>query len=195
MTTIATPEARIRALGGRKERHAPQRANGDDCEDPRPTPPDVTGPALIAARLDPTPIEKIPPRPWTYGRFLLFGSAAVIGAVDGGGKGAIAVVMALAMITGRLLLGERVWRTGPVAIVTYEDDETEWHRRGRMHPLQTRLSNRVGQYSLHPQARRTCVVRDAAARPRDLPGQRADHREIKGRQGGALDRGPVQSRA
>ena len=37
--------------------------------------------------------------------------------------------MALAMITGKPLLGERVWRTGPVAIITYEDDEEEWHRR------------------------------------------------------------------
>ena len=72
---------------------------------------------------------KIPPRPWAYGSFLLSGSAAVIGAVDGGGKGAIAVVMALAMITGKPLLGERVWRAGPVVIVTYEDDEDEWHRR------------------------------------------------------------------
>jgi RecA-family ATPase len=33
------------------------------------------------------------------------------------------------MITGRPLLGEHVWRTGPVAIVTYEDDEIEWRRR------------------------------------------------------------------
>jgi RecA-family ATPase len=62
-------------------------------------------------------------------RFLLFGSAAVIGAVDGAGKGTIAVTMILAMITGRPLLGERVWRSGPVAIVSYEDDEDEWHRR------------------------------------------------------------------
>ena len=33
------------------------------------------------------------------------------------------------MITGRPLLGEKVWRTGPVAIITYEDDHEEWHRR------------------------------------------------------------------
>ena len=64
-----------------------------------------------------------------YGHFLMFGQTAVLGAVDGGGKGAIAVTMALAQITGRALLGERVWRSGPVAIVTYEDDQTEWLRR------------------------------------------------------------------
>jgi hypothetical protein len=72
---------------------------------------------------------KIPPRPWAYGNYLLFGTAAVLGAVDGAGKGAIAVVTALAMITGKPLLGERVWRKGPVAIISYEDDVDEWHRR------------------------------------------------------------------
>jgi hypothetical protein len=84
---------------------------------------------VASAALPLTPITEIPPRPWAYGHFLLFGSAAVIGALDGGGKGAIAVVMALAMITGNTLLGETVWKPGPVAIVTYEDDATEWHRR------------------------------------------------------------------
>jgi RecA-family ATPase len=74
-------------------------------------------------------MHQIPPRPWAYGHFLLFGQAAVIGAVDGCGKGAQAVAIALAMITGRELLGERVWRTGPVAIITDEDDEMEWRRR------------------------------------------------------------------
>lgn len=72
---------------------------------------------------------KIPPRPWAYGNYLLRGTAAVLGAVDGAGKGAIAVVTALAMITGKPLLGERVWRKGPVAIISYEDDVDEWHRR------------------------------------------------------------------
>jgi hypothetical protein len=94
---------------------------------PSATPPHA-GP-LECVPLDPVGATKIPPRRWAYGHFLLFGSAAVIGAVDGGGKGAIAVVMALAVITGKPLLGERVWRTGPVVIVTYEDDEDEWHRR------------------------------------------------------------------
>jgi hypothetical protein len=50
--------------------------------------------------LAPTPISAIPPRKWAYGKFLLFGSAAAIGAVDGGGKGAHAVVVGLAMVTG-----------------------------------------------------------------------------------------------
>jgi hypothetical protein len=84
---------------------------------------------LVCEPLAPLPMTAIPPRTWAYGSFLLFGHAQVIGAVDGGGKGAHAVVIALAMITGRALLGEHVWRTGPVAIITYEDDEMEWRRR------------------------------------------------------------------
>ena len=84
---------------------------------------------LLCQPLTPRAIASIPPRPWAYGKFLLFGTAAAIGAVDGGGKGAHAVIIALSMITGQPLLGERVWRKGPVAIITYEDDETEWQRR------------------------------------------------------------------
>jgi hypothetical protein len=84
---------------------------------------------LLCEQLVPLSINSIPPRPWAYGHFLLFGHAAVIGAVDGGGKGALAVVMALSMITGLPLLGERVWRTGLVAIVSFEDDKIEWLRR------------------------------------------------------------------
>lgn len=84
---------------------------------------------LICAAATPHPITDIPPRPWAYGNFLLFGEAGAIGAVDGGGKGAMATVIALSMITGMSLLGERPWRTGTVAILTYEDDEIEWRRR------------------------------------------------------------------
>jgi AAA domain len=92
------------------------------------TPPEPAAP-IGSVRLAPVGASNIPPRRWAYGKFMLFGSAAVIGAVDGGGKGAIAVVMALALITGQPLLGETVWRTGPVVIVSYEDDTEEWHRR------------------------------------------------------------------
>jgi hypothetical protein len=86
-------------------------------------------PSLLVQRLESSAITDIPPRQWAYGHFLMFGSASVLGAVDGIGKGAIAVVKALAMITGKPLLGERVWRSGRVAIVSYEDDATEWRRR------------------------------------------------------------------
>lgn len=84
---------------------------------------------IVSEQLEPLAITAIPPRPWSYGHFLLAGCASVIGAVDGGGKGAMAVAIALSMITGKELLGERVWRTGPVVIVSYEDDKMEWRRR------------------------------------------------------------------
>ena len=86
-------------------------------------------PTLQCTALPKIDIVNIPPRPWAYGHFLLFGKAAALAAVDGGGKGAMAVVILLSMITGQPLLGEKVWRKGPVVIVTYEDDEEEWHRR------------------------------------------------------------------
>jgi hypothetical protein len=84
---------------------------------------------LECVELQPVEKEHLPPRQWAYGTFLLFGSAGVIGALDGGGKGALAVVMIIEMITGESLLGEHIWRTGPVAIVSYEDDPVEWQRR------------------------------------------------------------------
>jgi len=84
---------------------------------------------LVCKAPEPHTIASIPPRTWAYGRYLLFGSASALGGIDGAGKGAIALVMALSFITGRALLGEHVWRKGPVAIITYEDDETEWRRR------------------------------------------------------------------
>jgi hypothetical protein len=112
------PEDWIRdPRGGDKEKQK-QRKNGEAHVDD-----------LQCIRLDPIGATNIPPRPWAYGKFLLFGTAAVLGALDGAGKGAIAVVKAIAMITGKPLLGERVWRTGPVAIISYEDDLEEWHRR------------------------------------------------------------------
>lgn len=98
----------------------------------------------LAARLPPPPSDdaiqcielpklasfsEIEPRQWAYGRFLLFGSASVLGAVDGAGKGWITVARMLSIVTGRELLGERVWRKGAVGIITYEDNQKEWLRR------------------------------------------------------------------
>ena len=59
----------------------------------------------------------------------MFGEAGALGGVDGSGKGQHAVAISLSMVTGRPLLGERVWRTGPVTIISYEDSEMEWRRR------------------------------------------------------------------
>jgi hypothetical protein len=102
----------------------------DPSADPFPKgEPTSPRPPLVCKPSPRHPISSIPPRPWAYGKFLLFGIASALGGADGSGKGAHAVVICLAMITGRPLLGEHVWRNGPVAIITYEDDEIEWRRR------------------------------------------------------------------
>lgn len=84
---------------------------------------------IEALALPPRAIKDIPPRRWAYGHFLQFGNAAVLAAPDGIGKGFVTTAMVLSVIFGRALLGERIWRTGPVAIITYEDDREEWERR------------------------------------------------------------------
>jgi hypothetical protein len=76
-----------------------------------------------------TEFSQIPPRRWAYGRFLMLGAASVLGAMDGTGKGFVTVPHILSIVTGRPLLGERVWRSGSVGIITYEDDANEWLRR------------------------------------------------------------------
>lgn len=119
------PELRAQAEAARAEAEAEGTRGGrftNGHTDPDEAP-------LLCVQPTADSISSIPPRQWAYGKFLLFGYPAVIGAVDGGGKGAMAIVIALSMITGRPLLGERVWRSGPVAIISYEDDETEWRRR------------------------------------------------------------------
>jgi hypothetical protein len=92
-------------------------------------PASEVGDDLEVVTLPPREIKAIPPRQWAYGRFLQFGSAAVLGAPDGLGKGFVTTAMALSMVFGVALLGERVWKTGPVCIITYEDDREEWERR------------------------------------------------------------------
>jgi hypothetical protein len=105
-----------------RRRHSGSKPNGS-------TAPDQAVSDVLCEHAMPHGIASIPPRQWAYGTFLLLGHASVIGAVDGGGKGALTTVTALSMITGKALLGEQVWRVGPAAIITYEDDEIEWRRR------------------------------------------------------------------
>jgi hypothetical protein len=124
----ASPEAFLNKAGGTTLKFAPRLVEpqnmgegdgGSDGDDEK----------VRRFTLKPTDIKKLPPRQWLYGNFAIIGQAAVLGAVDGGGKGTIVVSMMLSVVTGQPLLGEKVWRTGPVAIVSYEDDAVEWHRR------------------------------------------------------------------
>jgi AAA domain len=114
---------------------------------PQPDEADDGDVQLVSPTL--TPISQIPPRQWAYGRFMLFGSAAVIGAMDGAGKGLIGVAIALAFITGKPLLGEKVWRTGPVVIISYEDDIDEWRRRFAAACIQHGLDFETVMLSIH----------------------------------------------
>ena len=104
---------------------------------------------IEAVALDPRPINQIPPRRWAYGHFLQFGSAAVMAAPDGIGKGFVTTAMALSVIFGVALLGERIWRTGPVAIITYEDDREEWERRIAAACLYYKLDFEAAIRSIH----------------------------------------------
>ena len=71
----------------------------------------------------------IPPRPWLYGHHLLRRQVSVTVAPPGLGKSSLGIVEALAMATGRRLLGE--WNAGPVRVWLYnlEDPRDELDRR------------------------------------------------------------------
>lgn len=84
---------------------------------------------LVAETVEPVGGNKLPPRRWAFGNFLMFGHTACLAAVDGGGKGSLAVGIMLSMVSGRPLLGFPVWRSCRVAIISYEDHVEEWHRR------------------------------------------------------------------
>ena len=71
----------------------------------------------------------IPPRPWLYGRHLLRQQVSITVAPGGIGKSSNSIVEALAMATGRRLLGE--WVLGPLRVWLYnlEDPAEELQRR------------------------------------------------------------------
>lgn len=85
--------------------------------------------ALVAvpARL-PAPAA-IPPRRWLIGTLLVRGFVTVLVAPGGVGKTALATAIALAVITGRDLLGDRVWDPGNAWIINLEDPLEEVERR------------------------------------------------------------------
>jgi len=72
----------------------------------------------------------IPPRPWVYGRHMMRKQVSVTIAPGGLGKSSLTLVEALAMVTGRALLGEWVYRE-PLRVWLYnlEDPRDEMDRR------------------------------------------------------------------
>ena len=73
--------------------------------------------------------ENIPPRAWLYGAFLVRGFVSVLAAPGGVGKSAYALAIALAVTTGRPLLGDRVHRAAPTWVLNLEDPMDELDRR------------------------------------------------------------------
>lgn len=71
----------------------------------------------------------IPTRPWVYGHMLLRGAVTVVVAPGATGKTALMIGTALALVTGRRLLGKEVWN-GPkrVWLWNLEDGEEELAR-------------------------------------------------------------------
>jgi len=91
-------------------------------------------PVLRSIERTPTAFEwidplKIPPRPWLYARHMIRGQASVTVAPGGVGKSSMTLVEALAMVSGRELLGE--WNAGPLNVWVFnlEDPRDELNRR------------------------------------------------------------------
>jgi len=74
-------------------------------------------------------LANIPPRQWIYGRHLVAGYVSALVARGGAGKTALSLVEAVAIATGRPLLGEQVHETGRVWHYNLEDPREDIRRR------------------------------------------------------------------
>jgi hypothetical protein len=75
------------------------------------------------------PPETIPPREWLYGSRLIRRFVSVLAAQGGVGKSALALGQAVALASGRPILGERVHHSVPAWVLNLEDPLDEQHRR------------------------------------------------------------------
>ena len=110
---------------------SPPEAQGDD---PAPDVPESTQDAPEAATDWPTLYdmfdeEAIEPRRWVYGNHYLRSFVSVLASAGGIGKTSLQIVEALAIVTGRPLLGEEVKERTNVWIVNLEDPLEEIQRR------------------------------------------------------------------
>ncbi len=93
------------------------------------TPPAAIPPPLAA---DPATLPApatIPPREWLYGSRLIRRCVSVLAAPGGAGKSALALGQALALATGRPILGERVHHSALAWVFNLEDPLEEMQRR------------------------------------------------------------------
>jgi len=86
------------------------------------------GPLSLVA-VQPPPAQAIPPRRWYYGRSVMGGFVSMLVAPGGTGKSALVMGEAVAMATGRNLLGDDPVRPLKVWLHNAEDDNTEALRR------------------------------------------------------------------
>lgn len=103
----------------------------------------------------------IPPREWLYGTRLIRRFVSVLAAPGGAGKSALALGQAVALASGRPILGEAVHHTAPAWVLDLEDPPEEAHRRLaaclRLHRLPEDAVR--GRLYLHAgRLRRVCIA-------------------------------------
>ena len=74
-------------------------------------------------------VSDIPPRPWVLGKRLLRGYASGIVSAGGTGKSMLTLVTLASIATGRKLTGEYIHESGPVWLISCEDNLNEMYRR------------------------------------------------------------------
>ncbi len=133
-------------------------------------PPLRATPALLP------PPAAIAPRPWLYGTALVAGFVSVLVAPGGVGKSALAIAEALALASGRPLLGERVHHPAGVWIMNLEDPAEELERRIAAAMLAHTLTrdDLEGRLFLHSgRARRIVMAAETAEKTVHFPDQAA----------------------
>jgi hypothetical protein len=89
----------------------------------------LAGTPLVPAPAALPEAGKIPPREWLYGTRLIRSFVSVLAAPGGVGKSALALGIAVALATGRPILGEHVHHSVPVWLYNLEDPLDELNRR------------------------------------------------------------------
>jgi hypothetical protein len=89
----------------------------------------AAAPTITATPHDFPAERSIPPRDFLYGRHILRGTTSCTAAVGGSGKSAKSIVEALAMATGKPLLGVAPREALRVLLINLEDDRNEMNRR------------------------------------------------------------------
>lgn len=160
-----------------REHQARERAEGEEpWAPPKSLPDDCVGlwPAarLVSARpfqwINPA---TIPARRWVYGRQLLAGQLSTIIAAGGTGKTSLTVGMALAIVTGRPLLGQAVWSgAGRVWIWSHEERKVELDRMVMAAALHWRLAEEdiAGRLFVNPRTDKALALASYAGRSAEV---------------------------